>query len=133
MAWNPFKWGKKDDVKTEAAAGAENVAPSKKESIEDRMEKEMASLPWYIKRQIKDPSVKQKFIEIAKRMEADGVDMKNMKAVKKWVKDHQAELSAGNGAQKVETVVKTDADRIGRNDPCPCGSGKKYKKCCAGK
>ncbi len=24
------------------------------------------------------------------------------------------------------------ADRIGRNDPCPCGSGKKYKKCCLG-
>jgi SEC-C motif domain protein len=23
-------------------------------------------------------------------------------------------------------------DKIGRNDPCPCGSGKKYKKCCAG-
>lgn len=22
---------------------------------------------------------------------------------------------------------------IGRNDPCPCGSGKKYKKCCLGK
>ncbi len=22
---------------------------------------------------------------------------------------------------------------IGRNDPCPCGSGKKYKKCCGGK
>lgn len=22
-------------------------------------------------------------------------------------------------------------DRVGRNDPCPCGSGKKYKKCCA--
>ena len=21
--------------------------------------------------------------------------------------------------------------KIGRNDPCPCGSGKKYKKCCA--
>ncbi|MBO4863441.1 MAG: SEC-C domain-containing protein [Eubacterium sp.] len=26
------------------------------------------------------------------------------------------------------TVVK--APKIGRNDPCPCGSGKKYKKCC---
>ncbi|MFV0313767.1 MAG: SEC-C metal-binding domain-containing protein [Anaerotignum sp.] len=26
------------------------------------------------------------------------------------------------------TVVK--GDKIGRNDPCPCGSGKKYKKCC---
>ena len=22
------------------------------------------------------------------------------------------------------------ADKVGRNDPCPCGSGKKYKKCC---
>ncbi|MBP9521733.1 MAG: SEC-C domain-containing protein [Enterococcus sp.] len=25
------------------------------------------------------------------------------------------------------------AHKIGRNDPCPCGSGKKYKKCCLGK
>ena len=24
-------------------------------------------------------------------------------------------------------------EKVGRNDPCPCGSGKKYKKCCAGK
>ena len=31
-------------------------------------------------------------------------------------------------AQK--TVVKKPEDKIGRNDPCPCGSGKKYKKCC---
>jgi preprotein translocase subunit SecA len=23
-----------------------------------------------------------------------------------------------------------DEDKVGRNDPCPCGSGKKYKKCC---
>jgi len=26
--------------------------------------------------------------------------------------------------------VKREAPKIGRNDPCPCGSGKKYKKCC---
>ena len=25
---------------------------------------------------------------------------------------------------------KRDTKKIGRNDPCPCGSGKKYKKCC---
>lgn len=31
--------------------------------------------------------------------------------------------------QKVSgTIVK--GDKVGRNDPCPCGSGKKYKKCC---
>ena len=29
-----------------------------------------------------------------------------------------------------KTVVKTKSQKIGRNDPCPCGSGKKYKKCC---
>lgn len=28
-------------------------------------------------------------------------------------------------------VVQRHVDKIGRNDPCPCGSGKKYKKCCA--
>ena len=27
---------------------------------------------------------------------------------------------------------RPDARKIGRNDPCPCGSGKKYKKCCGG-
>ena len=26
--------------------------------------------------------------------------------------------------------VKSTAPRVGRNDPCPCGSGKKYKHCC---
>lgn len=30
---------------------------------------------------------------------------------------------------KSKTVVKHE-EKIGRNDPCPCGSGKKYKKCC---
>jgi preprotein translocase SecA subunit len=37
-------------------------------------------------------------------------------------------LSHGEQPQKVETV-RRDADKVGRNDPCPCGSGKKYKKC----
>ncbi len=26
--------------------------------------------------------------------------------------------------------VRRDAPKVGRNDPCPCGSGKKFKKCC---
>ena len=33
--------------------------------------------------------------------------------------------------KKSGTVVK--GPKIGRNDPCPCGSGKKYKHCCGGK
>ncbi|MCX9082308.1 MAG: DUF1186 domain-containing protein [Candidatus Methanoperedens sp.] len=31
---------------------------------------------------------------------------------------------------KKETPTKKTKTKIGRNDPCPCGSGKKYKKCC---
>ena len=30
----------------------------------------------------------------------------------------------------VITQVRRDTPKVGRNDPCPCGSGKKYKKCC---
>lgn len=37
--------------------------------------------------------------------------------------------SSGDGyAPEIKTVRNTE--KIGRNDPCPCGSGKKYKKCC---
>ncbi|MGD0470183.1 MAG: SEC-C metal-binding domain-containing protein [Terriglobales bacterium] len=28
---------------------------------------------------------------------------------------------------------RRSASKLGRNDPCPCGSGKKYKKCCGGR
>jgi len=33
------------------------------------------------------------------------------------------------GEERVETF-KRETPKVGRNDPCPCGSGKKYKKCC---
>jgi preprotein translocase subunit SecA len=46
-------------------------------------------------------------------------------------------LSRGEGVQaggKTESgkgvTVRRDGKKVGRNDPCPCGSGKKYKKCC---
>ena len=35
----------------------------------------------------------------------------------------------GTLEKKKKTVVRTSA-KVGRNDPCPCGSGKKYKNCC---
>jgi preprotein translocase subunit SecA len=40
----------------------------------------------------------------------------------------QQQSSAASGGS-VATQVKRDSPKIGRNDPCPCGSGKKYKKC----
>ncbi|MBW2350756.1 MAG: preprotein translocase subunit SecA, partial [Deltaproteobacteria bacterium] len=38
----------------------------------------------------------------------------------------------GDGDDKPKTV-KRKGQKVGRNDPCPCGSGKKYKKCCGKK
>jgi preprotein translocase subunit SecA len=41
----------------------------------------------------------------------------------------QARMAGSGDAQPVQQVVR-GAAKVGRNDPCPCGSGKKYKKCC---
>jgi preprotein translocase subunit SecA len=41
---------------------------------------------------------------------------------------NQGAAPAGEEAGKIKTVVR-DQPKVGRNDPCPCGSGKKYKKC----
>ena len=37
-----------------------------------------------------------------------------------------------DGEHETETV-RNESPKVGRNDPCPCGSGKKFKKCCAGR
>jgi preprotein translocase subunit SecA len=37
-------------------------------------------------------------------------------------------VGAGGNGPAVAQVIK--GEKVGRNDPCPCGSGKKYKKCC---
>jgi preprotein translocase subunit SecA len=41
----------------------------------------------------------------------------------------QARMAGAGDRQPVQQVVRSGA-KVGRNDPCPCGSGKKYKKCC---
>ena len=40
----------------------------------------------------------------------------------------QARMAGGGDAAPVQQVVRSQ-EKVGRNDPCPCGSGKKYKKC----
>ncbi|HLL74701.1 MAG TPA: preprotein translocase subunit SecA [Pyrinomonadaceae bacterium] len=42
---------------------------------------------------------------------------------------NQGAAAAGEEAGKTKTVTRSQP-KVGRNDPCPCGSGKKYKKCC---
>jgi preprotein translocase subunit SecA len=40
----------------------------------------------------------------------------------------QARMAGGGDAAPVQQVIRSQ-QKVGRNDPCPCGSGKKYKKC----
>ncbi len=67
---------------------------------------------------------------------------------RQWYKDHPFKPLTGDTViendEVTDDIFDEDDDeptpnvvirnkRIGRNDPCPCGSGKKYKKCCYGK
>ena len=38
-----------------------------------------------------------------------------------------------NHSESVSQTPQAHKDEVGRNDPCPCGSGKKYKNCCGKK
>ena len=46
-----------------------------------------------------------------------------------YFKKIDGEWAYSTGELKVETIVR-EGRKIGRNEPCPCGSGKKYKNCC---
>jgi preprotein translocase subunit SecA len=43
-------------------------------------------------------------------------------------RDQAAAMRAQNVEAKAETI-RREQPKVGRNDPCPCGSGKKYKQC----
>ena len=50
------------------------------------------------------------------------------------VNSYSSRQAAGNvmanGRQGASVTVRRTGEKVGRNDPCPCGSGKKYKQCC---
>jgi preprotein translocase subunit SecA len=59
-------------------------------------------------------------------------DLAHDEAIEKR-KRQQAEMRLSRGSQesaKQQQPMKREGEKVGRNDPCPCGSGKKYKKCC---
>lgn len=39
-------------------------------------------------------------------------------------------VEGGATSGQKQVTVKRSTPKVGRNDPCPCGSGKKYKNCC---
>ncbi|MCL2158231.1 MAG: SEC-C metal-binding domain-containing protein [Oscillospiraceae bacterium] len=49
---------------------------------------------------------------------------------KRVAKGDIASVGGEAASAKKKPIVKSKSEKIGRNEPCPCGSGKKYKRCC---
>ncbi|OGR94082.1 MAG: hypothetical protein A2016_04860 [Elusimicrobia bacterium GWF2_62_30] len=119
-----------------AAAAAKPAAPAREKSPEEKTDDELAAeldkISPQILAQAKAPQQRSLIISIYRKMLIAKVDINDDKEVKKWMQKHPEVLQGGD-VVKVETV-RREEPKIGRNDPCSCGSGKKYKKCCgAGK
>ncbi|MEK6680107.1 MAG: preprotein translocase subunit SecA [Nitrospirota bacterium] len=90
----------------------------------------------------KDPLVEYKkegyemFLDMTDRIKTETVDrLFKIQAVKEegvrvqMPRPQRMQFSHGESGSKSVPVQNKD-NKVGRNDPCPCGSGKKYKKCC---
>lgn len=72
-----------------------------------------------------DENVVNRFfkVRVVRREEALRAPIKTEKEEVKSISDNRP------GKIAKQQTIKRDQKKIGRNDPCPCGSGKKYKKC----
>ncbi len=82
------------------------------------------------------------FQDLMNRLDADIVEKlftvqlareEDVERMEQKQQQKQAKMSMIHGDEPVAAqpeVIKRDAPKVGRNDPCVCGSGKKYKKCC---
>ncbi len=79
-------------------------------------------------------SIKEQIVELIFKAKISPV--KEIKTVfsttpKNFVHSQYSSLKSSlHKKECVDTMIRTDKKKVGRNDPCPCGSGKKYKKCC---
>jgi len=62
-----------------------------------------------------------------RRMQTSLDDVERQFQRRKQRELEQARMAGAGQSQAVQQVVR--GEKVGRNDPCPCGSGKKYKKC----
>ena len=125
MAWSFLKKiTEKDDKKENAVQNDKPIS----EKTDEEVEAEINAISPDIFKQANQPEQKAMIIRVYRKLVEAGVDVNDDKAVKKWVMKHPEVLKGGDVVE-VKTV-RREQPKIGRNDPCPCGSGKKYKKCC---
>ena len=76
---------------------------------------------------IEDDTIRFLFLlqPVDEKKQAEEVERRERR--QQMIMSRQQQAASAEGA--VATQVKRDSPKVGRNDPCPCGSGKKYKKC----
>jgi len=74
------------------------------------------------------------YIESVKRMFAvQVVTEESIEKFEKKEEQKEKQVQANTTNNDAKEPAKRLAPKVGRNDPCPCGSGKKFKKCCMNK
>ena len=58
-------------------------------------------------------------------------DVERLEEERRRKQEQEVQLNKGAAGEDggMSRTVKREGEKIGRNDPCPCGSGKKFKKC----
>jgi SEC-C motif-containing protein len=74
------------------------------------------------------PDDAEGLVEFSARFRAEGKDYEHVETALFGREDGRW-VYAGQVPPKGQTV-RRETPKVGRNDPCPCGSGRKYKKCC---
>jgi uncharacterized protein YecA (UPF0149 family) len=76
------------------------------------------------------PEVVARFLEYLRETGRVGEGDDWAAQVRVIARSYRDRLKPGGGVKGVTIKRAPGVSPIGRNDPCPCGSGKKYKKCC---
>jgi len=77
-----------------------------------------------------DPSLRGETRELFEKMKREGVNPVDADARQAWIRAHRKELRRLQGKEPPPGPAVRSEPKTGRNDFCPCGSEKKYKKCC---
>jgi SEC-C motif-containing protein len=74
------------------------------------------------------PTDETGLVEFTARFRTDGQEQEHVETAR-FIRESGEWAYDGQVAPQSQTV-RRENPKVGRNDPCPCGSGKKYKKCC---
>ena len=107
------------------------------EEMEGSIMDQIASLMYHVSIVMPQPQAEEADEEALERAaEAQKAQMqRTIEAERSKLTDSLREAQAAHGddvsaAEVRKPVTNKDGSKVGRNDPCPCGSGKKYKNCC---